>query len=76
MKKKSKMIVPLLPVKRLMQENTNLRISNDATDELTRAIISKGIKISEKSLLIAKNCGRITIKGEDIRMSKDEFFNR
>ncbi|MFP4112632.1 MAG: histone [Candidatus Woesearchaeota archaeon] len=60
-------IIPLVPLKRLIQEEHNIRISKDALEILSDNLEKYALEISKKAIFVAANSGRKTVKGKDIK---------
>lgn len=70
---KSKLIVPFAPIEREMKKFTTQRVSAEAVEEMTEAIIKIGKKISMSAYDLAKHTGRKTLKRQDITLAKDYY---
>ena len=60
------MELPLEPIKRIIKEQTEMRVSQEATVELQTAIETNAEKISQLAEKFADAGGRKTILGSDV----------
>jgi len=63
-------LIPAAPSERILKRAGAKRVSEEAKRALSDYLEEEGLRISEKALGIAKNCGRKTILGSDIKMVK------
>ena len=67
--------IPLKPIKRIMGEFTNFRISNDSQVEMSKMLENEIKIIIKQSELIALNKNKKTIQEEDIVLAKELIFD-
>ena len=60
---------PKLTIKKLLEENSNCKISNEAIVETIKYLENKCEKIIKKAELLANNSNRITIKKKDLELA-------
>ena len=61
-------IIPAAAMERILRKSGAKRVSEDAKKAFSEILEKKGITIAEKAISIAKNCGRKTVLGSDIKM--------
>ena len=54
-------------MKEVIKNQTDLRVSREATEELSKDLETLGKEITEKAVKIAESKGRVTVRAEDIR---------
>jgi histone H3/H4 len=64
-------IIPVASVGRVIREAGAERISESASEELTRILEEYGMKISNQAIALARHAGRKTVKEDDIKMAFD-----
>ena len=52
---------------RLLKNQTNKRVAENAADDLVELLQDRGIEIAEQAKEFAEAAGRKTVRGEDIR---------
>lgn len=68
---KSKRLIPVAPVERILRKagENKIRISENASVELTDVLEEIGYNISVEAIKLAKHAGRNTVKKEDIALA-------
>lgn len=60
--------LPIAPIDRIFKRNANgLKISKEAKELLREALEKEGLEISRKAIQLARDDGRKTVQGKDIR---------
>lgn len=65
--------IPITPVRRLIKNTSNERVSKDAGIELTKILESIGTEISKNAVILAKHAGRNTVKASDILLAYENY---
>ena len=65
--------IPITPVRRLIKNTSNGRVSKDAGIELTKILESIGTEISKNAVILAKHAGRNTVKSSDILLAYENY---
>lgn len=58
--------LPLAPIKKILKDETDMRVSGEATEILREGIVSYANRISELASKFAEAGGRQTILGDDV----------
>ena len=66
----------LAPMRRLLKRVRNLRVSEEASEELRRVISEFGIRLAEEAVAHAEEEGRRTVLRRDIRAAEERFLGR
>ena len=61
--------VPKAPVARILMNAGAKRVSADAAEAFAEVLLELGLKIGEKSVMIAKHSGRKTVNGDDVKLA-------
>lgn len=61
--------IPKAPVARILMNAGAKRVSAKAAETFADIILESGLKIGEKSVLIARHSGRKTVNGADIKLA-------
>ena len=72
---KRKNIIPIKTISKMIREDTNLRISFDATKRVCDYLEDLSERIIKKSNLLVLNKNKKTIKQEDIKLSYKQLKN-
>lgn len=64
----------LAPMRRLLKRVRNLRVSEEASEELRRVISEFGIRLAEEAVAHAEEEGRRTVLRRDIRAAEERFL--
>ena len=67
---KTKKILPLAPLERLLRKAGAKRVSQAACEEFARVVEEKMLKVAEEAVLLAKHAGRKTVTEEDVRLAR------
>lgn len=60
---------PLLPLEQVARRAGAERVSHDALIALRGALLEISDKIASDAIAIARHAGRVTVKGEDIKIA-------
>lgn len=63
------MSLPNAPIERIIRKAGAERVSEDAVEELRRAVEEAGDDIAEDAIDLAEHANRNTVKKEDVEMS-------
>ena len=66
----------LAPMRRLVKRIKNVRVSEDASEELRKVIGEVGLRLAEEAVAHAEEEGRRTVLKEDIRTAAERFLGR
>lgn len=66
-------ILPKLPFERIMKKAGAKRVSEEAMDEMAKALEEKLTEITKEAVLLAKHAGRKTILEEDVRIARKKL---
>lgn len=58
--------LPLAPIARIIKGNTNLRVSEEATEVLREVLENKATEVAKLAMRFVNAAGRKTVKEEDI----------
>jgi histone H3/H4 len=61
--------LPNAPVDRIIRDAGARRVSEDAVEEMAKAIEEYATEVARKATAIAKHAGRKTVKAEDIKLA-------
>lgn len=65
--------IPIAPVRKMIKNTSNARVSKDAGIELTKILESIGTEISKDAVILAKHAGRNTVKSADILLAYENY---
>jgi len=63
------MSLPNAPIERIIRKAGAERVSEDAVEELRRAVQEAGDEIAQDAIDLAKHANRNTVKKEDVEMA-------
>ncbi len=70
---KTKKILPLAPLERLLRKAGAKRVSKSALVEFSHVIADYAHNLSAETAVLAKHAGRKTIIGADVRLAKKKI---
>lgn len=68
--------LPLEPVKRLIRNSTNMRVSDNAGEELKSVLENNGEKIARVAMRFAESGNRRTVRADDIERAIKTIFEQ
>ena len=63
--------LPIGTIKKIMKENTSLRVSDGAVRTLSGLLSDEAVAITKMAQKVSTHCGRKTIRAEDIQLTVD-----